>query len=60
MTEARYREWQDRLIVVDDEAFLPDEFDSIPHGTSSGYIHYGCRCADCESWYRTYYGRKPR
>ena len=31
---------------------------SLPHGTVSGYINWGCRCEPCRQGLRDYYGTK--
>jgi hypothetical protein len=47
--------WRRRLVIVGEEAFTRAEWRAIPHGTSSGYIHWGCRCQSCRAWRTAYY-----
>lgn len=35
-----------RRTLKDGRAFAAD----APHGTSSGYVHHGCRCVSCAEW----------
>jgi hypothetical protein len=58
MTAARFEQWTERLIVIGDQAYLPDEWKAIPHGTSSGYVHWQCRCEDCCEWRSRYYNKR--
>lgn len=44
--------WWDSLVLVGDEAFTPEEWAAIRHGTAGGYVRNGCRCDDCRAWRR--------
>lgn len=34
--------------------------DHLKHGTSYVHRHYGCRCAECQSWRREYDQARPK
>lgn len=48
----------DGLILIGDEAFTPDEWAAVPHGTPTGYVHHGCRCTDCRRARADYYDKR--
>lgn len=60
LRSADHRYSYDGLVIIGDEAFTREEWAAIPHGSSSGYVHFGCRCDACRDWRWRYYDGKVR